>query len=100
MARRSILVTTTQRVEVEIHDPALVPAEVAAFSRSMFPISGPNDLFKFAADQATRHGRRAVFFVEGVGQALMQTSETDRADERHPVLFRIVETDTELEVLT
>jgi hypothetical protein len=97
--KRTVLVTITKHVDVEISDGQLTPEALEGFSATMFPVDAPDDLFKFAAGQVAAHEDH---FVEGLGRAV------SRSTMRHPtngkplaglVVFEIPEHDVECQVL-
>lgn len=96
MGRRTVTVTTTKVVEVEIRDASLTPEALKEFSQTIYKVDTPDELFKHAAEQASRIDN--PFVLEGVGTAMPQNTQWGAADEKYPVAFRIVDEDMESEV--
>lgn len=62
--KKTVLVTITKEIEVDIIDELLAPARIEEFSAYMFPIYSVDELFEHAAQYVARFDRS---FVEGIG---------------------------------
>lgn len=60
----TVRVTIVKDVEIEVADIALTSEAVSNFSAHMFDVDGPNDLIKFAAEQAVMNDSNNI---EGIG---------------------------------
>jgi hypothetical protein len=97
--KRTVLVTITKHVEVEISDGQLTPEALQGFSATMFAVGEPDDLFKFAAGQVAAHEDH---FLEGIGRAVSRSTlrfPTDGKPMAGLVVFEILEHDVECQVL-
>ena len=61
--KKTVLVTITKEIEVDIIDELLAPARIEEFSAYMFPIYSVDELFEHA-QYVARFDRS---FVEGIG---------------------------------
>jgi hypothetical protein len=64
--KKTMRVTITKEIEVEINDECLTPEWLAAFTETMFEIEGPVEMFGYVAGHIARFGNS---FIEGVGPA-------------------------------
>ena len=87
--KKIVLVTIEKELEIDIPDEMLTPEHVEAFSKTMWEIEGPDELFGHAARQIAYYG---AHFVEGLGQCGHTTPDAT-------VLFRELLDECEAEVL-
>ncbi len=62
--KKTILVTITKEIEVNIPDELLTEEHLEEFSSYMFPVDSVEDLFEHAAQYVARFDQS---FVEGIG---------------------------------
>lgn len=76
--KKTVLVTITKEIEVDIPDVLLSPARIEEFSAYMFPVRSKEELFEHAAQYVARFDRN---FVEGIGNVgyteLLEDIETE-----------------------
>ena len=75
--KKTVRVTVEKEFEIEIPDEMLAPESVETFSRTIFSIDGPDDLFKHAARQIAEYGDH---FVEGIGPSITFREMYSRGD--------------------
>ena len=62
--KKTVLVTITKEIEVDIPDDMLTEEHLEEFSSYMFPVDSANDLFEHAGQYVARLDHS---FVEGIG---------------------------------
>lgn len=62
--KKTINVTITKRIQIDIPDEMLTDAALKEFSSFMFPVSTSDELFEFAGQYVARLDDN---FVEGIG---------------------------------
>ena len=62
--KKTVLVTITKEIEVNIPDEMLTDEYMREFSSYMFPVDSANDLFEHAGQYVARFDQS---FVEGIG---------------------------------
>lgn len=62
--KKTVIVTITKSLEVDIPDEMLTEEYLKEFSSYMFAVSTPNELFEYAASQVAQLDQN---FVEGIG---------------------------------
>lgn len=76
--KKTVLVTITKEIEVNIPDELLSPARIEEFSAYMFSVSSKEELFEYAGQHVARFDRS---FVEGIGNVsyteLLEDIETE-----------------------
>jgi hypothetical protein len=65
--KRTVQVTITKEIEVDIPDDKLTPEALEEFSSYMWEVTEPHELFTYAAEQFAQYG---TCFVEGLGQGV------------------------------
>ena len=76
--KKTVLVTTTKEIEVDIPDEMLTKEYLEDFSSYMFHVESPEDIFQYAASHAARFHSASV---EGLGRV------------EYSVLFEDIETE-------
>jgi hypothetical protein len=72
--KKTIEVTQTTTVEVDVPDEMLTPESLAEFSKFMFPIENSEQMLLHVAKQVVRHN---ISFVEGVGDVVFIEQDYD-----------------------
>ena len=76
--KKTVLVTITKEIEVDIPDAMLTDEYLEEFSSYMFYVDSPDELFEHAAQYIARHDRS---FVDGIGNVgyteLLEDIETE-----------------------
>ena len=62
--KKTMLVTITKEIEVEIPDEMLTEEAMQEFSQCIFHVNGESELFEYAASYVARFDRA---YVEGIG---------------------------------
>ena len=63
--KKTVRATIEKELLIDIPDEMLTPEHVDAFSKTMWKIDGPDELFEHAGRQIAYYG---PIFVEGLGQ--------------------------------
>jgi len=89
--KKTVRVTIEKELEIDIPDEMLTPEHVEAFSKTMWEIEGPDELFGHVARQIAYYG---AHFVEGIGPC-----EHSSASDEETASFRELLDECEVEVL-